>query len=89
MLSEFLYNDITLDPIHIDKVYIINLKRRSDRKKLIIKELTKVGIKNYEFIEAVDGNDADIKEKYRKLKKNKSKIKSAGHLGCLLSHKNT
>lgn len=87
VLSEFLYNDITLDPIHIDKVYIINLKRRSDRKKLIIKELAKVGIKNYEFIEAVDGNDADIKEKYKKLKKNKSKIKSAGHLGCLLSHK--
>jgi GR25 family glycosyltransferase involved in LPS biosynthesis len=87
LLSEFLYNDITLDPIHIDKVYIINLKRRSDRKKLIIKELAKVGIKNYEFINAVDGNDAEIKEKYKKLKKNKSKIKSAGHLGCLLSHK--
>jgi len=87
VLSEFSYHDITLDPIHIDKVYIINLKRRADRKKLIIQELTKVGIKNYEFINAVDGNDSDIKEKYKKLKKNKSKIKSAGHLGCLLSHK--
>jgi len=87
VLSEFLYHDITLDPIHIDKVYIINLKRRADRKKLITQELTKVGIKNYEFINAVDGNDAEIKQKYKKLKKNKSKIKSAGHLGCLLSHK--
>ena len=87
VLSEFLYHDITLDPIHIDKVYIINLKRRADRKKLITQELAKVGIKNYEFINAVDGNDTETKEKYKKLKKNKSKIKSAGHLGCLLSHK--
>jgi GR25 family glycosyltransferase involved in LPS biosynthesis len=87
VLSELLYHDITNDPIHIDKVYIINLKRRADRKKLIIQELAKVGIKNYEFINAVDGNHAETKEKYKKLKKNKSKIKSAGHLGCLLSHK--
>lgn len=87
LLSEFLYHDITLEPINIDKVYIINLKRRTDRKKIITQELIKVGIKNYEFINAVDGNDAEIKEKYKKLKKNKSKIKSAGHLGCLLSHK--
>jgi len=62
-LSEFLYHDITYEPINIDKVYIINLKRRADRKKLITEELAKVGIKNYEFINAVDGNDADIKQK--------------------------
>jgi len=87
ILSELLYHDITNDPIQIDKVYIINLKRRDDRKKLIKQELAKVGIKNYEFIDAVDGKDNKTKEKFKKLKKNKSKIKTAGHLGCLLSHK--
>ena len=87
ILNEFLYNSISNNPIFVDKVYIINLERRSDRKKKIIEELNKVGIKNYEFINAVDGNDSKIQNLYKKLKKNKSKIKSAGHLGCLLSHK--
>ena len=87
ILNEFLYNSISNNPIFVDKVYIINLERRSDRKKKIIEELNKVGIKNYEFINAVDGNDSKIQNLYKKLKKNNSKIKSAGHLGCLLSHK--
>ncbi len=74
-------------PILIDKVYIINLERRSDRKNKILTELAKVGITNYEFINGIDGKNPNIYEMYKKLKyEKKSKIKTAGHLGCLLSH---
>jgi len=76
------------DKINIDKIYIINLHRRIDRKKKIIDELKKIDVKNYEFITAVDGNDINVQNLYKKLKNDsKSKLKSAGHLGCLLSHK--
>ena len=84
-LSENIIN--TNQQISIDKVYIINLERRSDRKKKIITELHKVGITNYEFINAIDGKNPDIHTMYKKLKdEKKSKLKSSGHLGCLLSH---
>lgn len=75
--------------IIIDKVYIINLERRPDRKEKILSELLKVGITNYEFINAIDGKNPDVYKMYKKLKyEKKSKIKTAGHLGCLLSHVN-
>ena len=38
---------------YIDKIYIINLKERTDRKQHILKELTKNNITNYKFIEAI------------------------------------
>lgn len=37
----------------IDKIFIINLKHRKDRKIHIIKELYRVGASNYEFFNAV------------------------------------
>ena len=84
-LTENIIN--TNQQISIDKVYIINLERRSDRKKKILTELQKVGITNYEFINAIDGKNPDIHKMYNKLKdEKKSKLKSSGHLGCLLSH---
>ena len=39
------------------KIYIINLKRHSIRRKNISAELESVGFYNYEFIEAVDGTE--------------------------------
>ena len=77
-----------LYPITYDKIYIINLKRREDRKKQVIEQLEKFNIKDYEFIEAVDGQDVEIQKLFRKLKdkKNPTDIGAVGHLGCLLSH---
>jgi GR25 family glycosyltransferase involved in LPS biosynthesis len=84
-LSENIIN--TNQQINFDKVYIINLERRNDRKNKISNELKKVGITNYEFITAIDGKNPDIYKMYKKLKnEKKSKLKSSGHLGCLLSH---
>jgi|SRR6056300_1126942 len=45
------------------KIYIINLKRRTDRKEKILEQLQNLGITNYEFIEAIDGQDyKDVNE---------------------------
>lgn len=74
------------------KVYVINLKKDNKRKKNIIKQLKKQKIKNYEIINAVNGN---------KLSKNKINLNtfkdkkgknpwntkmSPSQIGCALSH---
>ena len=68
-----------------DKIYIINLKRRLDRKNDMINKLEKACITNYEFIEAVDGQDIEIINQYNKIKNN-TDIINVGHYACLLSH---
>ena len=70
-----------------DKIYIINLEHRTDRKDNVIKQLKKEGITNYEFVNAVNGTDSTILKLFKKIRKNSSKIGTPGHLGCLLSHR--
>ncbi len=50
-------NDFSLIFSHI---YVINLKRCIDRRSHTIKEFARVGIKHYEFIEAVDKDDPQV-----------------------------
>lgn len=70
-----------------DKIYIINLKRRPERRECMTMQMEEHGIQNYEFIEAVDGKDEEIKQEYEKLKEEKKTIIiSEGHYGCLKSH---
>lgn len=76
-----------LTNIKWDNIFIINLKRRTDRKKDIEKKLYEQNIKNYEFIEAYDGNEQHIQKEFNELKKkNNIQIISYGHYACLLSH---
>lgn len=78
---------IVLKSITWDNIYIINLPRRTDRKKQMEKILSESNITNYEFIEAFDGLDNKIKLIYNELKKTKkTEIITSGHFGCLLSH---
>lgn len=81
----------------IDKIFIINLKHRKDRKIHIIKELYRVGASNYEFFNAVQPkSEKDIIEWNPKyidpipgwfLKTGKNHLKyRLGALGCLKSH---
>jgi glycosyl transferase family 25 len=42
---------------YFDKIYIINLKRHTKRRKIVAEELKSVGWWNYEFIDAVAGSD--------------------------------
>jgi len=54
---------------YVDKTYIINLDERADRWKLIVEELKKVNIDNYERFSAIRPNQADIpKESYRNMR---------------------
>ena len=82
--------------MEIDKVFIINLKERTDRREAIEKELIRVDMKNYEFFDAIrpttdDLNNwnslfiKDIPTWFKRLNKDESKYR-LGALGCLLSH---
>ena len=74
------------------KVYVINLKKDKNRKKHIINELKNQRIKNYEIIDAVNGNALSLKELRSKTYKNKynknpwNTKMSPGQIGCALSH---
>ncbi len=75
--------------IYWDKIFIINLLRRPDRKVQMIEKLKILGIheSKYEFIEAIDGSNKSIYDEFIELKdNNKTKIVSSGHYACLLSH---
>jgi GR25 family glycosyltransferase involved in LPS biosynthesis len=47
-----------------EKIFVINLKESTDRKKHIIDEFTKMKITNYEFFEATHYEDPKVKELY-------------------------
>ena len=78
----------------VDKVFVINLKSRTDRKQNMIIELNKAQIENYEFFDAVEPvseteinnwNPNFVKNKPPWLNTNFLKYR-LGSLGCMLSH---
>lgn len=82
----------------IDKVFIINLKERTDRRKEILKELNNAKIDNYEFFDAIRPTIEDLNKWnpnyietipgwFKRLDKDEQKYR-LGQLGCLLSHYN-
>tara|TARA_B100001564_G_C20618257_1_gene661017 strand:- start:1 stop:753 length:753 start_codon:yes stop_codon:yes gene_type:complete len=74
------------------KIYVVNLKKDKDRRKNIIIEIEKQNIKNYEIIDAINGNELSNKELDNASYKNKNLINpwntkmSPSQLGCALSH---
>ena len=74
------------------KVYIVNLKLSKARKEQILRELNKQKIKNFELIEAVDGNKLNKEEIYLHTFKNEKNFNPWGpkltnsQIGCALSH---
>jgi len=82
--------------MNIDKIFIINLEHRGDRKKKILSELQRIGLNNYEIFKAIKPTEEMINEwnpnflnpipewfKRTGGDENKYKI---GALGCMLSH---
>ena len=63
----------------IEKIYCINLKKRTDRKQQCIELFNQINFKDVEFIEAKDGS-ALFPEIYSKDKR------KAARIGCTLSH---
>lgn len=77
----------------IDKTFIINLKRRQDKKTSMITQLIKLGSYdiNYQFFEAVDGNDQLSLQKFQYsvadwFDPHTYKAMTVGEIGCALSH---
>ena len=74
------------------KIYIINLKQSSERRKNIIDQIEKQNIENYELIEAIDGNKLSEEELNHFTFKNKKNLNPWGpkltpsQIGCALSH---
>jgi glycosyltransferase involved in cell wall biosynthesis len=111
-LVDYNYKDIKIKNKHlwnefcninkINKVYIINLKRRPDRLFMMKFKLEKIGIYNYEIVDAVDGYTDENKFYYKKYKENvlldkdpkinnislnKPAVNSEGAYGLLLTYK--
>lgn len=80
-------NTIDLAPINNSiPIFIINLKRRLDRKASMEHKLKNLGITNYAFIEAIDAlelSEEDIKTHYDK---KDYKELSLPEIACALSH---
>ena len=78
----------------VDKVFVINLKSRTDRKQNMIIELNKAKIENYEFFDAVEPvSETEINNWNPNFVKNKPPWLNTdflkyrlGSLGCMLSH---
>lgn len=82
---------------YFDRIFIINLKKDTNKKNKILKYLQILNIRNYEFIEAVNGSDQNIIDEYNKISKKglitlwekkyqKKHLSNSKELGCLLSH---
>ena len=82
--------------MNIDKIFIINLEHRGDRKKKIISELQRVGLTNYEIFKAIKPTEEMINEwnpnflnpipEWFKRTGGDEKKYKIGALGCMLSH---
>lgn len=73
----------------VDKIFVINLENRLDRKERILKQFKKFKITNFEFVKAVNGYDPALDLYYMKFYSNCEKDDqsfSKGALGCLMSH---
>ena len=87
--------------MNIDKIYVINLKKNTERKENVINLFNKLGgiFNNYVFYEAIIGNELSesqiyeimsVKSLYTLYKKftDHSDIRTKGAIGCYLSHYN-
>lgn len=82
----------------IDKVFVINLEHRTDRREQIIEELKRVGIDNYEIFKAIQPTEETMKiwnpnfiipmHPWFKMKNKNGDVTKyrIGALGCMLSH---
>ena len=68
------------------KIKIINLKKRTDRKEEMIQKLEKANIKDYEFVEAVNGYELEATREIYDLFKDNDFAYRKGVIGCALSH---
>ena len=71
-----------------NKIKVINLLRRNDRRDNVIQKFKSANITNYEFIEAVDGKKIVTTSEIKKLFTVNDFGNRRGVIGCALSHYN-
>jgi len=71
-----------------DKIKIINLERRPDRKEKMTEILKQQNITNYEFIRAVDGKELEPTDEIKELFKGNCFFYRRAVIGCAFSHIN-
>lgn len=87
---------------YFDKIYIINLKRRTDRRDFMLNQMQKYNITNFQLFEATDRYDLDIELLNKEEKvaywgnkffctktcscKGKGHKLTIGEVGCMISH---
>ena len=85
------------DFMGVNAVYVLNLKRRADRRVQLATQLSRLGVNPWEVrvFDATDGQDADIAKQFEEygewVERNGGRVynqlESAGALGCLLSYR--
>ncbi len=67
-------------------IYVVNLKKREDRREQMKKKIEKVGIKTYNFFEAVNGKELELIPELCLLFERNDFYNKKGVIGCALSH---
>ncbi len=70
---------------YFDKIFIINLKSRLDRKESMIKKLKIAGITNYEFIDAINGYEQPYYNHYLNFRIRNQFFEGPGAYGIMMS----
>ena len=83
--SQFVKTDVSSNS---NKIKVINLLRRTDRRDNVIQKFKGANITNYEFIEAVDGKKLATTPEIKKLFTGNDFGNRRGVIGCALSHYN-
>lgn len=68
------------------KIFIVNLKRAIEKREHMIAQLERVGITDYEFIEAVYGKDLSLEYIEKNVYDYPNCALTPGEIGCSLSH---
>jgi glycosyl transferase, family 25 len=80
-----------VEDIDVVQIYVVNLKRREDRRQQMITQFKRYNITNYQFIDAVDGHaltDDVVNSVYdARMAKRLLRELTRNELGCAMSHR--
>jgi hypothetical protein len=88
------YDNNKMDSLNNYNVFVINLKRRKERKDFFDTQAKKIGLE-YQWFEGYDGRENKLEKTTEKLKKyyklpfysmHKEKERILGRIGCVISH---
>jgi GR25 family glycosyltransferase involved in LPS biosynthesis len=70
--------NMILNELNFSKIYCVNLPSRPDRRQNAINQFNKIGLKGYQFFNAIDGRELNLKAG--------SAFLNPAMVGCYLSH---